>query len=109
MVTVGEAFSLSNLHHRGERAFVQADPALRAFLLVDYVSSLLFAGNGAHRAILQAQAASLAGLQIDLVAEQPPALLGRAAFFDNVGFIFIAKVADGRKDWVGSGLPQPAE
>lgn len=63
-----------------------------ANIWVDHVGCSAFTGDGIYRAIPGTDSTARANSIDDLVTDQRFANLGRAPFFENVGFIFLSEV-----------------
>ena len=90
-------------------AHLHADAAADADIRIDDMGLAAFAGDGIDRAVAGADGAAGAELFQNFVADQGPANFGRAAFFVDMGFIFLAEVLERADDRVGSALTQTAQ
>ena len=80
-----------DLHNRSKRTLFPARSTERTLVLVDHVRHFLLAGDCICRAGFQANAAGLARILINLVAEETSALLRRAVPVPDMCVILIAE------------------
>ncbi len=78
-----------------EIADLHANTAADACIRVDAMRLPAFAADGAYRAISGAHSATGASLCQNFVTDQAAADFCRAAFFVNVGFVFLTEVFQG--------------
>ena len=70
---------------------------------------LLLSGDGPGRTSLDTLATSLADIGENSVPEQRPTDLRRTSLVENMFFIFLLEIPEGREDGIGSGCSQLAE
>ena len=75
-------------------------------LLIDHMRVIRIHRNRVDRAMLRATRATETILR-DVILDQGRAFSGRT-FTADVGFKFVAKIAQARKDGIGGGFPEPA-
>ena len=75
---------------------------------INHVQLLRFSADGMSRAVSQAQTAAHAAFH-DVIGDQFFALFGRTGFAVDMGFVFLAEVAQCCQNRIWGGLPQPAQ
>src|SRR6266567_5164005 len=98
-------YPLDRVNFAGCRACAALDAQFR----IDLVRLLLFSGDGLCWASLNAQAAPFALHLIDLGTQQRLASAGPAAFLEDVLFILLAEVTQGREHGIRRRLSKAAQ
>ena len=94
---------------RIEVADLHADAAAYTYFRIDCVKLAAFSADGSCRAVAGAYRAAGAGTFQDHKADQCLAYFRRAAFFIDVGFVFVPEVLERADDRVRCSLSQAAQ
>lgn len=68
-----------------------------------------FARDGVDGAVASANRAAGAGTLDDCVRDERAAYLSGAAFFEDVGFVFVSEMLESRDDRIGGALAQATQ
>ena len=100
--------SLPNLNGI-EIADFTTDSTANTFFFVDDIWLAFLSSDRIFCTITRTQAATGTLIRNDIEGNQFLADPSRAAFIADMGFVFLAKIADGSENWIRSRLPQAAQ